>query len=258
MRKVLLILLCIPMLAFADDCADAYNAGNMLFKQGKYAAAQRKFIAVARECSGYSDVWEKIKSCTQKLEEEQSRQKGQIKSLTAENNEMKYTENQNYQPRQRSYSEGSNRAYSERTYGSEAVAALNTIREQRDKYRNQHAKDSIKILNLENQLKLKNDTIAGLRETKNNLSKQIEDSKKQIAESKKLTPNVDKLKEQIKELEGKITQRTNILKQKGKSDKQIDKDSDIKNYKTALINKNNALKAADEKAKSEAKKPVNR
>jgi len=89
MKKILLILVvCLPVFAFADDCANAYKAGLDLYKQGKYAEAQVKFIAVAKICGDYSDVWNKLKSCNQKMSEKQSQQAAQIVSLKEEMHQL--------------------------------------------------------------------------------------------------------------------------------------------------------------------------
>ena len=84
MKKIFLLLVCLPIYVLADDCANAYKAGSDLYKHGKYAEAQVKFIAVAKVCGEYADVWDKIKSCNQKLAEKQTEQAKQLASLKAE------------------------------------------------------------------------------------------------------------------------------------------------------------------------------
>jgi chromosome segregation ATPase len=100
MKKLLFILLFIPILAFADDCSNAYMEGVRLYKSGKYAEAQQKFIAVAKECGNYSDVFKMLKDCNTKLFEslnesanEKKRLATQISNYKNENQQLVSTKN---------------------------------------------------------------------------------------------------------------------------------------------------------------------
>lgn len=100
MKKLFFILLFIPLLAIADDCSNAYMEGVRLYKSGKYAEAQLKFIAVAKECGNYSDVFKMLKDCNLKLAEslnesvkEQKRSATQITNLRNESQQLMSAQN---------------------------------------------------------------------------------------------------------------------------------------------------------------------
>lgn len=96
MKKILLILLIIPICAFADDCSNAYMSGLELYRQGNYIEAQQKFIAVAKVCGNYSDVFKMLKDCNAKSANQQKQSLAtqkqndlQIKNLKTENQQLK-------------------------------------------------------------------------------------------------------------------------------------------------------------------------
>lgn len=100
MKKLLFILLFIPILAIADDCSNAYMEGVRLYKSGKYAEAQQKFIAIAKECGNYSDVFKMLKDCNTKLSEslnesanEKKRLATQLSNLKNENQQLASAKN---------------------------------------------------------------------------------------------------------------------------------------------------------------------
>ena len=100
MKKLFFILSFIPLVAIADDCSNAYMEGVRLYKSGKYAEAQQKFIAVAKECGNYSDVFKMLKDCNTKLFEslnesanEKKRLATQICNYKNENQQLVSTKN---------------------------------------------------------------------------------------------------------------------------------------------------------------------
>lgn len=97
--QIFLILLFIPLIAFADDCSNAYMEGVRLYKSGKYVEAELKFIAVAKECGNYADVFKMLRYCNIKLSEslnesmkEQKRQAMQINNLKNENQQLVFVQ----------------------------------------------------------------------------------------------------------------------------------------------------------------------
>lgn len=195
MKKLFLILVCLPIIALADDCANAYKAGLDLYKQGQYVEAQAKFIAVAKICGDYADVWNKLKSCNQKLSEKQSQQALQIASLKAEIKQSEQTDKPND-------------AASSTVLGKEAMSIIKNI-------------DSIKAdaKQSKEQLKVANDSIAvlkGMLKDANadleKLRKDVESLNQQIEELKKPAPAEEKDKKEIKS--GKNAKQGKIKPQK--------------------------------------------
>ena len=159
MKKLFLILVCLPILVFADDCANAYKAGLDLYKHGQYVEAQAKFIAVAKICGDYADIWNKLKSCNQKLSEKQSQQASQIKSLKAEITQKEQMTGKS----------------STSTLGLEALKNIDSInvQAQQSKAQLKVAKDSIATLN--SMLNETNAVIEKLRKEVESLNQQIDE-----------------------------------------------------------------------------------
>lgn len=193
MKKIFLVLVCLPILAFADDCANDYKAGLDLYKQGQYAEAQLKFIDVAK-IRDYADVWNKIKNCNQKLSEKISQQASQITHL------KKQLEQMPKKPNEPTLSNDSRRKEAEETI---------------IKYKKQlGAKDSI-ITNLNRKL---NEANANLEKQHND----IESLNKQIAEMRKPAPVFHEIKKE--EINAKKTYLTKKIAYHNAAIKVIEKE----------------------------------
>lgn len=209
MKKLFLILVCLPILAFADDCANAYKAGSDLYKQGKYAEAQSKFIAVAKICGDYADVWDKIKSCNQKLSEKQSQQASQITSLKAEIKQL-------------SQADKTNDGASSAVLGKEAMSIvknIDNIKEEakQSKEQLQVANDSIIVLN--NMLKDANAGVEQLRKDIESLNQRIDELKKPVSVTHRKT--VAEIEKEIKDCKAALKVLKAEKKEAKKREKQI-------------------------------------
>lgn len=87
-RIFVIIALFASICVLADDCYDTYELGKELYQEGKYAEAQLKFIAVSKACGNYSNVYQYIKNCNQKLVETQKHQVSQINALKIQNHQL--------------------------------------------------------------------------------------------------------------------------------------------------------------------------
>lgn len=87
-RIFVIIALFASICVLADDCYDTYELGKELYQEGKYAEAQLKFIAVSKACGNYSNVYQYIKNCNQKLVETQKHQVSQINALKIHNHQL--------------------------------------------------------------------------------------------------------------------------------------------------------------------------
>ena len=149
-RYILIFLLCLPIFILADECSETYKIGVDLFKAGEYTEAQRKFIAVAKVCGNYSNVYQYLKDCNTKLSEKLKQIEASQKTLSSQISSLKVEKEQLSKAKTKSETEWNN----ERAKLVGKVKGYENTIEQRNQT----------ISNLERQLEEKNQSMELLRE----------------------------------------------------------------------------------------------
>ena len=179
-----------------NACNNVYKTALQEFNKENYAEAQRKFLVVAKTCGDYSDVWNKLKNCNQKLADIQAQQVTEITSLKSE--KKKLTEDIEREREKNS---------KQNVELSKAAAQLLTLRndmanknKEISNYKNKLAELENKITNLQmekdtiqSNLAKAQEQITMLLEEKNNNGKKKENSSKKNEKKTSVTkeqPNI--------------------------------------------------------------------